>query len=111
MTENQEKNIRFVGDKNQRDEAIDFIDKKLKQNGVFRDDGDFSGGLNSIADEYMVLINDDDDCYTITAEPVSNDKEEMTLSIDKKTGTIYKNIARPGIHRIDDEDIDFLDEV
>lgn len=111
MTEDK-KNIQFIGHVSARDDAMDFVDKILQEKGNFEDYADLSGGLNTIATEFRIEITDDDDSYALKVNSVSGSGEELVFSIDKGSGTIYRPVSNSDEAPIvDDEDIDFLDDI
>lgn len=111
MTEDQKKNVKFIGNQIRRDEAIDFIDKILKEKGRFDDYADLSGGLDVITDTYKVMITDDDDSYAVQIEPFEGDSGELFFTVYKANGTLYRDVAEIKPKALDDEDIDFLEDL
>ncbi|MBU1172399.1 MAG: hypothetical protein KKD44_22810 [Proteobacteria bacterium] len=111
MTTDHEKNVKFNGNQIKRDDAVRFVDTVLKEKGRFDDSMDLSGGISTITDVFKVLITDDDDSFSLALEPLEGGEEKFTFTIDKGTGTIYRHLSEIKPQAIDDEDIDFLDEL
>lgn len=111
MTEDQEKNVKFIGNIIKRDDAIRFIDKILKEKGQFEDYADLSGGFDVITHDFRIQISDDDDSFTVVVESISGPQGELSFTIDKNSGTLYRLLAEAKFNKIDDEDIDFLDDL
>lgn len=112
MTDDQNRNVKYIGNQTNRDASLDQIDAVLKKNGRFDDGTDLTGGLGALADDYRILISDDDDSFAVKMEPLSSGKDELTFTVFKANGTIYRSMdtVRPS-KTVDDNDIDFLDDL
>lgn len=112
MTDDQNRNVKYIGNQTKRDASLAQIDAVLKKNGRFDDGTDLTGGLGTLADEYRILISDDDDSFAVKMEPLTAGKNEMTFTVFKANGTIYRSIddVRPQ-KTVDDDHIDFLDDL
>lgn len=112
MTANIESNFHFFGNQNVRDAAVEFVNKVLKEKGNFEEFADLSAGLEEITKKYRVEVTDDDDGYSVQVRSVADSNRELTFVVDRNTGTIYKQMESTDLSpEVDDEDMDFLDEI
>ncbi|GAB6096993.1 hypothetical protein JCM14469_32470 [Desulfatiferula olefinivorans] len=112
MTDEQNRNVKYIGNQVKRDASLAQIDAVLKEKGRFDDGTDLTAGLGALADDYQILISDDDDSFAVKMEPLVPGKQELNITVFKVNGTIYRSIDDSVSKKtVDDDQIDFLDEI
>ena len=89
MSENsfiRNESIQFEGNQGLKKDAIELLDKVLKQQGDLGTFGDLRGGIEKIIKDMNIKIIDENNFYSIDIYPKSNsDSHDFGFTIDKKT--------------------------
>ena len=90
--------IEFIGDKNRREEAIQFIDAILSENGKLGVYGDLSAGLSEILLYSNVRITEKNDKYIVEIYPSTDQYgHDFVFEIDKKSA----KLSNPAIGQLE----------
>jgi hypothetical protein len=84
----QKEDIQFEGNQQSRKDAIELLDKVLKEQGDLGVYGNLSIGLERLTKEFYIEIKDEKDYYSIDIYPKSYAGHDFSFSIDKNTGKI-----------------------
>ena len=80
--------VKYTGD-TERSEAIEYINKILKEKGDLGVYGDLSPGLEGLIKDSNINLVERETHYQLELSPVSNEGHDFSLKIDKEKPVIY----------------------
>lgn len=106
-----EMNIKFIGNRIEREEALKYVDGVIRKADGFGDVAGFSKGLDALSHDYRIQISDDDDSYSIRMESLTGNFDRLDFVIDKFSGNVYRPDGTKKFKKGGEDDVDFLDEL